>query len=163
MAPADLEPYIAKWPNNAPDRCKGKNPGPPAVQVGTGQGDYLPLAPGQTLQAEEGPQGGHHIWIAVRMKNLKQSLSTTRIEGVQPDTGTTIPPSTFVFTYTPTEGGFCKVYGMRYQLDNGGIDYRPFLGKPLDVTVTVTDPMGASAKATTRINVAPTIVPLNRP
>jgi hypothetical protein len=158
VAPADLEPYIAKWPMNAPDRCKGKNPGPPVVQVGTGQGDYLPLEPGQTLQAEEGPQGGHHLWIAVRMKNLKQSLSVTRIEGVQPDTGAIIPPSAFVFTYTPTEGGYCKVYGMRYQLDNQGIDYRPFLGKPLDVTVTVTDPMGTSAKATTRINVAPTLV-----
>jgi len=158
IAPTDLEPYIAKWPSNAPDRCKGKNPGPPALQIGTGQADYLPLAPGQTLQAEAGPQGGHHIWIAVRMKNLKQSLSTTRIEGVQPDTGTTVAPSTFVFTYTPSEGGFCKVYGMRYQLDTGGIDYRPFLGKPLDVTVTVTDPMGASAKATMRINVAPTLV-----
>ncbi len=158
IAPKDLEPYIAKWPNNAPDRCKGKNPGPPVLYIGTGQADYLPLAPGQTLQAEAGPQGGHHIWIAVRMKNLKQSLSTTRIEGVQPDTGTAVPPSTFVFTYAPSEGGFCKVYGMRYQLDTGGIDYRPFLGKPLDVTVTVTDPVGASAKATTRINVAPTLV-----
>jgi hypothetical protein len=130
MAATDLEPYIAKWPVNAPDRCKVKNPGPPVLQIGTGQADYLRLAPGQTLQAEAGPQGGHHIWIAARMKNLKQTLSTTRIEGVQPDTGTTIPPSTFVFTYAPSEGGFCKVYGMRYQLDNGGIDYRPFLGKP---------------------------------
>jgi hypothetical protein len=158
MPPTDLETYIAKWPNNAPDRCKGKNPGPPALQLGTGQADYLPLATGQTLQAEAGPQGGHHIWIAARMKNLKQTLSTTRIEAVQPDTGMTVQPSTFVFTYAPSEGGFCKVYGMRYQLDTGGIDYRPFLGKPLDVTVTVTDPAGASAKATTRINVAPTLV-----
>ncbi len=158
IPPSDLEPYIVKWPSNAPDRCKGRNPGPPALQIGTGQTDYLPLATGQTLQAETGPQGGHHIWIAARMKNLKQSLSTTRIEGVQPDTGTAIPPSTFVFTYAPSEGGYCKLYGLRYQLDNGGIDYRPFLGKPLDVTVTVTDPTGASAKATTRIQVAPTLV-----
>lgn len=158
VSPAALEPYAANWPTNAPDRCKGRNAGPPALQIGTGQTDYLPLAPGQTLQAEAGPQGGHHIWIATRMKNLKQTLTTTRIEGVQPDTGMKIPPSTFVFTYAPAEGGYCKLYGLRYQLDNGGIDYKPFLGKPLDVTVTLTDPAGTTAQATTRIQVAPTLV-----
>jgi hypothetical protein len=153
-----LESYAPNWPTNAPDRCKGRNAGPPALQIGTGQTDYLPLSPGQMLQAEAGPQGGHHIWIATRMKNLKQTLTTTRIEGVQPDTGTQIPPSTFVFTYAPAEGGYCKLYGLRYQLDNGGIDYRPFLGKPLDVTVTLTDPSGTTVHSTTRIQVAPTLV-----
>ena len=82
------------------------------------------------------------------MKNIKQTLTTTRIEGVQPDTGTTIPPSTFVFTYAPDDGGYCKLYGLRYQLDNGGIDYKQFLGKPLDVIVTVTDPSGTTATTT---------------
>ena len=96
---------------------------------GTGQSGYLPLAPEQTLQAEAGPQGGHHIWIAARMKNLKQAGSTTKIVGVQPETGTAIPPSTFVFTFSPDDGGYCKLYGLRYQLDNGGIDYKQFLGK----------------------------------
>jgi hypothetical protein len=112
----------------------------------------------QTLQAEAGPQGGHHIWIAARMKNMKQSLSTTKIEGLQPGTGTPIPPSTFVFSYAPDQGGFCKLYGLRYQLDNGGIDYKQFLGKPLDVTVTVTDQAGATTKSTAHIQIAPTLV-----
>jgi hypothetical protein len=155
---SELETYAANWPSNAPDRCKGRNAGPPALQVGTGQTEYLPLTPGQTLQAEAGPQGGHHIWIATRMKNLKQTLTTTRIEGVQPDTGTTIPPSTFVFTYAPAEGGFCKLSGLRYQLDNGGIDYKQFLGKPLDITVTVTDQSGSTAKTTAHIQVAPNLI-----
>jgi hypothetical protein len=153
-----LEPYAPNWPTNAPDRCKPRDGGPPVLQIGTGQTDYLPLTTGQTLQAEAGPQGGHHIWIAARMKNMKQTLTTTRIEGVQPDTGATIPPSTFVFTYAPDQGGFCKLYGLRYQLDNGGIDYKQFLGKPLDVGVTLTDQSGANVKTTTRIQVAPTLV-----
>jgi hypothetical protein len=92
------------------------------------------------------------------MKNIKQTLTTTRIEGVEPETGTTIPPSTFVFTYAPDSAGYCKLYGLRYQLDNGGIDYKQFLGKPLDVSVTVTDPSGSTAKSTARIQVAPTLV-----
>jgi len=159
LVPRDgLEPYAPNWPTNAPDRCKPRDGGPPVLQIGTGQTNYISLTPGQTLQAEAGPQGGHHIWIAARMRNLKQTLTTTRIEGVQPDTGTTIPPSTFVFTYAPDQGGFCKIYGLRYQLDNGGIDYKQFLGKPLDVVVTLTDQSGAIAKDTARIQVAPTLV-----
>jgi hypothetical protein len=158
VRPDGLEPYAPEWPNNAPDRCKQRNAGPPVLQIGTGQTNYLPLFPGQTLQAEAGPQGGHHIWIATRMKNLKQKLTTTRIEGVQPETHATIPPSTFVFTYAPDEGDYCKLYGLRYQLDNLGIDYKQFLGKALDVVVTLTDTSGSTAKATARIQVAPTLV-----
>ncbi len=153
-----LEPYAPNWPTNAPDRCKPAGGGDPVLLVGTGQTGYLPLAPMQTLLAEAGPQGGHHIWIAARMKNLKQRLSRTMIEGQDPQSGVKIPPTTFVFSYTPDEGGFCKLFGLRYQLDNGGIDYKQFLGKPLDVTLTVTDPAGAIAQATAHIQVAPTLV-----
>ncbi len=158
VPPAALEPYAASWPTNAPDRCKPKNGGAPVLQIGTGQSYYRPLPADPTLQAEAGPQGGHHIWIATRMKNLKQAGSTTRISGVQPETGLTIPPTTLAFGYAPDEGGYCKLYGIRYQLDNEGIDYKPFLGKPLDVTVTVTDASGATATATSRVNIAPTLV-----
>jgi hypothetical protein len=160
VPPSALEPYAPNWPTNAPDRCKPRNGGPPALQVGTGQSYYLPLARDerQTLQAEAGPQGGHHIWIATRMKNLKQAGSTTKIVGVQPETGVAIPPTTLAFTYAPDEGGFCKLYGIRYQLDNEGIDYKQFLGKPLDVNVTVTDPSGVTATATAHVQIAPTLV-----
>jgi hypothetical protein len=118
----------------------------------------LPIAKGQVLQAEAGPQGGHHIWIATRMKNLKQAGSTTKITGVQPDTGVTIPPTTLAFTYAPDEGGYCKLYGIRYQLDNEGIDYKQFLGKPLDLNITVTDSSGASVTSTSHIQIAPTVI-----
>jgi hypothetical protein len=158
VPPSRLEAYAPNWPTNAPDRCKPARGGPPDLQLGTGQSYYLPLAKDQVLQAEAGAQGGHHIWIATRMKNLKQSGTTTKIVGVQPDTGVKIPPTTLAFTYAPDEGGYCKLYGIRYQLDNEGIDYKQFLGKPLDVTVTTTDPSGATASATTRIQVAPTLL-----
>ncbi|MEO8874298.1 MAG: hypothetical protein ABI461_01820 [Polyangiaceae bacterium] len=158
VPPGALENYSADWPTNAPDRCKQKNGGPPALQVGTGQAYYLPMTPGQTLQAEAGPQGGHHIWIATRMKNMKQAGSLTKIVGVQPGTGTTIPPTTLAFTYAPDEGDFCKLYGIRYQLDNEGIDYKQFLGKPLDVVVTVSDSAGATATTTAHVQIAPTLL-----
>ena len=153
-----LEPYAKNWPSNAPDRCKPRGGGAPDLQIGTGQSYYLPLTKGQVLQAEAGAQGGHHIWIATRMKNMKQAGTTTKIVGVQPGTGATIPPTTLAFTYAPDEGGYCKLYGIRYQLDNEGIDYKQFLGKPLDVVVTVVDPAGTRATATTRVQIAPTLV-----
>jgi hypothetical protein len=158
MPPSSLEAYSVGWPANVPDVCKPKNAGPPAVQIGTGQTGYVPLAAGQTLQAEAGPQGGHHIWIATRMKNMKQAGSTTQVSAVQPGTNTPIPPSSFAFTFDPDEGGYCKLYGLRYQLDNGGIDYIQFLGKPLDVTTTVTDSLGQVASSTAHIQVAPTLL-----
>jgi hypothetical protein len=158
VPPAALESYAPNWPSNAPDRCKPRGGGAPTLQTGTGQSYYLPLTPGQTLQAEAGPQGGHHIWMSVRMKNMKQAGSTTKIVGVQPGTGTQVQPSTFAFTFDPDEGGFCKLSGLRYQLDTGGIDYTQFLGKPLDVTITVADPSGATASSTAHINIAPTLI-----
>jgi len=158
VPPTKLETYASNWPTNAPDRCKPRNGGPPDLQVGTGQSYYLPLAKDQVLQAEAGPQGGHHIWIATRMKNLKQAGTTTKIEGIQPGTGAKIPPTTLAFTYAPDEGGYCKLYGIRYQLDNEGIDYKPFLGKPLDLVVTTIDSTGATATATAHVHISPTLL-----
>ena len=154
----DLEPYEPSWAIDTPDVCRPADHGAPEVIAGTGQTDFTPITDGQTLQAELGPQGGHHLWIAVRMRNLKQAGSTTQVTGVQPGTNVAIPPTSFVFTFDPDEGGYCKLFGLRYQLDNGGIDYKQFLGKPLDVTLEVRDTLGESAKSTAHIMVAPTVL-----
>jgi hypothetical protein len=158
VPPQRLEPYSPDWPNNAPDVCRPLNAGPPVVQVGTGQTDYLPVTPGQMVQMEQGPQGGHHIWIAVRQQNLKQSGSTTTITSVQPTTGIAGPRTAYIFTFAPDEGGFCKLAGLRYQLDQDGGDYRRFLGAPLDVTVTIADPTGATGTGVAHLDVAPTLL-----
>jgi hypothetical protein len=44
------------------------------------------------------------------------------------------------------------------RLDSGGIDYHQLLDKPLDVTVTLEDPSGASGSATAHMNIDPKIV-----
>lgn len=157
LLPQDLEPYAANWATDAPDACKPPNPGPPEVIVGTGQTDFHEIGDAP-IQPEKGPQGGHHLWIAVRMKNLKQAGSTTAITAVQPDTGLTIPVTSFVFTFDRDDGGYCKLFGLRYQLDNASTPVEKFLGKPLDVTVEVRDTTGASTKSTVRVNVASTVV-----
>ena len=121
------------------------------VTIGWGQGDYLPLTDLQTLDVEAGPQGGHHIWLAIQMKNLLGSGSRTTLEAVSPSTGTAISPFDVIFTYKPSEGGYCKLYGLRYQLDLDGVDYVPLLGKELDVTATVVDSSGDSGRDSRRV------------
>jgi hypothetical protein len=157
LLPQDLEPYASNWADDAPDACKPPGGGRAEVILGTGQTDFHTLPDGP-IQLEKGPQGGHHLWVALRMKNLKQAGSRTIITGVQPDTGLTVPETSFVFTFDRDEGGYCKLFGLRYQLDNGGAPVASFLGKPLDVTIEVRDSAGASGKATARIPIADTVI-----
>ena len=155
-----VEDYTADWAQKTPDACRPANAGPPVVIVGNGQNDYLPLKDNQLLQAQAGPQGGHHIWIAVRMHNLKQSGSTTTVTATEPESGTVVAPYAVVFTFRPDEGGFCKLNGLRFQLDANGVDLKHFLGKPLDVTVTVRDVLGEVGVGKMRVQVDRTILPL---
>ena len=106
--------------------------------IGTGQTDFAPLADGQTLMLEQGPQGGHHLWIAVRMRNLRQSGSPTTLSAKLVDDPTSpIAPAAYVFTFDRDEGNYCKLFGLRFQLDSGATDlaadYKRFLGKKLEV------------------------------
>jgi hypothetical protein len=158
VAPEALEPYAPGWETNVPDICKPLDAGPAVVQVGTGQTDYLPLTQGQTVQMEAGPQGGHHIWIATRQENLKQAGTTTTITSTQPGTGVVGPRMSFVFNFDQDQGGFCKLYGLRYQVDVDGADYHQFLGKPLDVTVTLKDSTGAIGVGVAHINIDPVLL-----
>jgi hypothetical protein len=154
-----LEDYEPGWPASPPDICRPANHGPPELFLGTGQTDFAPLNDGQTLQLERGPQGGHHIWIAARMKNLRQSGSRTTLTAkLVADPTSPIAPAAYVFTFDRDEGNYCKLWGLRFQLDSGATDlaadYKRFLGKQLEVTVEVTDSTNAKATSTKTILIA---------
>ena len=72
---------------------------------------------GVVAQVEAGPQGGHHIWVAVRMKGLLQSGSITSVTGHFPELDQDVGPFQVIFTFDQDEGGYCKLYGLRFQLD----------------------------------------------
>jgi hypothetical protein len=139
LDPGILQPYSPSWSKGTTDICKPAGGGVPVITVGEGQADYLPTMDGDVAQVEAGPQGGHHIWVAIRMKNLSQSGSITSITGHFPDLGIDVGPFNVIFTFEQDEGGFCKLYGLRFQLDQAN-DITTLLGHPLDVKVTVTDP-----------------------
>lgn len=48
----------------------GGSVGPPQATIGTGAVEFQPLADGDTVYVVLGPQGGFHIWGAVRVANL---------------------------------------------------------------------------------------------
>ena len=154
-----LEDYEPTWATSPPDSCRPAKHGPPELFLGTGQTDFAPVADGQTLQLERGPQGGHHVWIATRMKNLRQSGSRTTINAKLVDDPTSpIPAAGYVFTYDRDEGNYCKLWGLRFQVDSGATDlgttYKRFLGKKLEVTVEVIDSTNAKATSTRIIQIA---------
>ncbi len=137
-----LPAYDPSWSSDgASDACKKPGAGAPEVFVGQGQSDYLPMMDGEVAQVEAGPQGGHHVWTALRMKNLKQSGSITSITGHLPELNQDVGPFNVVFTFDQDEGGYCKLAGLRFQLDLQN-PIEPMLGKQLDITVTVKDKDG---------------------
>lgn len=134
---AEQIPYTPDWAGGA-DACKPGG-GAPEVVVGAGQSDYLPTADYDLAQIEAGPQGGHHVWVAARVRNLHRSGSITEVGGEIPALGLSITALRVVFTMDQDEGGWCKLHGLRFQLDIDGNDVMTMLGQELKVVVTITD------------------------
>lgn len=148
----NLEPYAPDWATRS-DVCSAS--GEPELVLGTGQASFTPLGEAP-VQAEPGPQGGHHLWMAVRMKNLKQYESTVILSAEQPG-GVTVPPTAAAFPFAPDADGYCKLVGLRFQIDGADRPVAGFLGKPLDVTAIARDASGKSVTAKARVNVAATL------
>ena len=147
FVPAEAQrPYTPDWMKDGSDGCKPG--GPPELIVGKGQSDFFPAADYEVAQIEAGPQGGHHIWISARVKNLGRSGSITEGGGEIPALGLSITPLKVVFTLDTDEGGWCKIFGLRFQLDVGGDDIQTMLGQPIEVYVTIVDSDGDQASDT---------------
>ena len=158
VAPWLLEDYRPDWASaGPPDACTRADGAPPVVVVGEGQADYLPMDDLAEAQVEAGPQGGHHVWVAIRMKGLRQSGSITEVRGVVPDLGLDLEPFSVIFTFDPDEGGYCTLHGLRYQLDQS-TPIEELLGARVDLTVTVRDPEGTVGVGTKPIVLSPTIL-----
>jgi hypothetical protein len=146
--------YAKDWATNPPSAC---GTGTPELTIGQGDSALAPLAEDETVTLEEGPQCGHHLWLALRMKNLAQSGTITTLSATQPGTSVAVPPTAFPYTWGPSDGGACDLVGLRFQLDVGGAAASAFLGKPLDVKVELKDKAGHTATATRHVNVASTM------
>jgi len=79
--------------------------------------------------------------VALRLNTLRQSGSITQLKGRLKKLGMDVDPFTVIFTFDPDEGGYCKLYGLRFQLD-GKVKVDQLLGKTLHLTATVKDKDG---------------------
>ena len=152
--PSALADYTPGWAATS-DVCKPAGGGPPVVIVGQGQSDYLALADGAVTQVEAGPQGGHHVWVAVRMKNLRQAGSVTSVTGHFPELARDVGPFNVIFTFDQDEGGYCKLFGLRFQLDQA-VSIDELLGHKLEITVSVQDQDGSVGSGTKLVQLSPT-------
>ncbi|MEM1029491.1 MAG: hypothetical protein AAGN82_04030 [Myxococcota bacterium] len=129
--------YDPDWPNQGDDPCQAG--GDPELTVGQGQSDYFVAEDREVAQVEAGPQGGHHIWIAARARNVNRSGTRTTVAAELPDLGLSISPLSVIFTLDRGEGGFCKLAGLRLQLDIDGDPIDTMLGEEVTVMVTMAD------------------------
>lgn len=137
-----------------PDECKAsRSAGDTAsVAIGGGQSAYVDVADGDTMIWEPGPQGGHHIWVGVRMIGLRRSGTLTAVDVdaldvPAPDGGpTNLNRTRVAFAFAPEVAGHCVLYGLRLQIDGGGAPpLRELVGARVRITARLQDADGASA------------------
>jgi len=137
-----------------PDACKASLSQPAMVTVGGGQTFYQPLDDDQVVTWEKGPQGGHHVWIALRMIGVRQTGTITTVDVVDLDLSpnVTLNHSRVVYDFNRDEGGYCTLAGLRMQLDLAGDPpLASIAGHHVLVTASLQDPDGATATGTKEI------------
>lgn len=85
-----------------------------AVEVGTGTKDFMALADGDLVDLTYGPQGGFHIWTAVRVRNAGTSGVQINLRAKRDD-GTLVGPAsrTAVSLEAQEDGGATRRGSMR--------------------------------------------------
>jgi len=132
-----------------PDYCKPSVDTPTVLTVGEGQTFYRDIPDNTELFWEKGPQGGHHVWIALKQRGLRMrgtiiTIDMTDVE--DPANPRLVNHSRLVYDFDRDEGGWCTRPGLRMQLDNaGGPTLESLFGHKVKVVVALKDPDGATA------------------
>lgn len=143
VPPSELEAYSPGWAEDFVDACKGAEAGDPEILIGEGRGGYSALSEGSVVQVEGGPQGGFHIWVSVRMRNLHQSGSTTAVTVRRQDTDDVLGQFVSSQSYAAAGGEQCELAGLRCQLSlQSASDELGLLGSSLRVAASVSDLAG---------------------
>lgn len=109
----ELEPYSSTWAVAYADECRPLDAGPPEVIVGQGIETFSPVPPGGEVPMEAGSQGGYHIWLALRMRNLHRVGSITTLAVTRPSTAEELCNFKLPWDFTPVAGGDCDLAGIR--------------------------------------------------
>jgi len=154
IAPTALAEYDPTWIASAPDACKTPSSGEPWIVIGQGVSSYAPLGDSEVVPIEAGPQGGHHVWLALRVRGLRQMGSRLTVRGYFPDLAFDLLPFSSQVTLRKAAEGHCEIYGVRFQVDRD-LKVEDVRGRALDIDIALEDPNGDVATAAKRVVIAP--------
>lgn len=153
IAPSALADYDPMWIASAKDACKTPSSGDPVVVIGQGDSAFAPLQDSEVVPIEAGPQGGHHVWLALRVTGLRQMGSRLTVEGYFPDLAFELLPFSSQITLRKA-GDHCEIYGIRFQVDRG-VPVETIQGQALDIDILLEDLNGDVATAMKKVVIAP--------
>lgn len=154
IAPSTLAEHEPRWIESASDACKTPASGDPTVVIGQGESAFAPLEDGEVVPIEAGPQGGHHVWLSLRVRGLRQMGSRLTVKGYFPELAFELRPFTAHITLRKAGEGRCEVHGVRFQVDRG-LPVEAVRGRALDIDVALEDPDGDVAAAAQRVVISP--------
>ncbi|WP_438034726.1 hypothetical protein [Sorangium sp. So ce204] len=152
--PSGLDDHDPTWIASASDACKTRSSGDPEIVMGQGESAFAPLEEGEVLPIEAGLQGGHHVWLALRVAGLRQMGLRLTVGGHFPELAFELVPFTALVALRRAGEGRCEIYGIRFRVDRG-LPVESVRGQALDVEITLEDPNGDVATAAQRIVIAP--------
>jgi hypothetical protein len=142
---AGLDGLDPSWLADAPDACREGDEAA-WLELGVGETSFAALATDQVVALEPGPQGGHHVWLAVRAYGVRQVGSTVTVRGELPSLAISVPELQRTVSLRRADAGACQLWGLRFQVDRG-VSVEEVVGQPLVVGVTLEDATGRRAEA----------------
>jgi hypothetical protein len=142
VPPAELEAYSPAWAVDFADECRPLEAGEPEVTVGQGESSFSALSPGAPVIMHAGPQGGHHVWLALRARNLHRAGSITTLEARRSDSGEALCSVKVPLDFAPSEAGSCDLAGIRCVVGQGIDGASKLAGQEASVSVKVVDSTG---------------------
>lgn len=121
--------------------CPGE-PEPFTLELGTAEthDTFLPLAEGGEVHMHRGPQGGQHVWVALRSMDVTEGTAHVRVSLTDADSGErlTLPSVGYVPFLSNREGGALHATGLTLVID----DPVRVLGRRARLEAQVTDAQG---------------------
>jgi len=152
--PSSLVDYDPTWIESAKDACKTPPSAEPSLDLGKGESAFASLENDEVVPIEPGPQGGNHVWLALRVRGLRQMGSTLTVKGRYPELAYDVLPFSAQVTLRKEAQGQCEIHGVRFQVDRG-LSVDDVRGKALDIEVTLRDPDGDVATVEKQVIIAP--------
>lgn len=147
VAPGSLEPYSSSWAVDYADECRPAGAGEPEVLIGRGLDSFEPVEPAGPVLMEKGSQGGFHVWLALRARNLHRRGAVTTLEVSREDTGDALCHVEVPWDFAPSEGGACDLPGIQCIVSFDILGAAELAGKAARISAKVVDLTGDVAFA----------------